>query len=101
MRIYEQPVEDYKNKFVVTEDKAYFVLCVADTDIPSFNSILHEVFNLDDPEIYKRVDEGLGSGRIILGYYDLDGFLDIHVTLERSHHIEKRLEEIFGEDARS
>ncbi len=99
MELYSQLVGVYKNKFIVTEEKAYFIPCVADTDIPSFKDILNEVFDLDDPEVFKWVDERLDSGRIILGYYDPSNEeIIVHTPLETSEYVEKRLKEIFGED---
>ena len=99
MELYSQPVREYKNKFVVTEDKAYFVPCVADIDILSFKDILNEIFDLDDPEVFKWVDERLDSGRIILGYYDPSNKeIAIHTPLDTSEYVKKRLKEIFGED---
>ena len=57
MELYSQPVGEYKNKFIVTEGKAYFVPCIAETDVPWFKDILNDVFDLDAPEVFKWVDE--------------------------------------------
>ena len=99
MELYSKPVQEYKNKFVVTEDNAYFIPCVEDTDVPWFKDILNEIFNLDDPEVHKRVDDRLAGGRIILGYFDPSNEeIIVHTPLETSEYVEKRLKEIFGED---
>jgi len=99
LELYSQPVQEYKNKFVVTEDNAYFIPCVGNTDVPSFRYILNEVFDLDDPEVFKRVDDRLAGGRMILGYYDpFNNEVTVHTPLETSEYLEKRLKEIFGED---
>ena len=99
MELYSKPVQEYKNKFVVTEDNAYFIPCVGNTDVPSFRYILNEVFDLDDPEVFKRVDDRLAGGRIILGYFDPSNEeIIVHTPLETSEYVEKRLKEIFGED---
>ena len=85
MELYSQLAREYKNKFIVTENKTYFIPCVTDTDVSSFKDILNEVFNLDDPEVFKRVDEGLDSGRVILGYYDPSNEeIIVHTPLENS-----------------
>ncbi len=70
MRIYEQPVEDYKNKFVITEAESYFTPYLRKTDTPKMIEILGEIFDLNDPKVHKEVDDKLLGGRMILGYYD-------------------------------
>ncbi|CAA9265943.1 MAG: hypothetical protein AVDCRST_MAG93-2410, partial [uncultured Chloroflexia bacterium] len=47
MRLYDRPVEGYRNKFVLTEDAAYFVPCPNNS--PAMIDILGELFDLDDP----------------------------------------------------
>ncbi len=89
------PVQGQKNKFVMTEEGAYFFAVVSD-DVPRFVDILAEVFNLVDSEVVKALDEMFDSGTLILGYLEADGGLDIHVPLERSEYVEKRLKEVFG-----
>jgi hypothetical protein len=99
LELYSKPVQEYKNKFVVTEDNAYFIPCVEDTDVPWFKDILNEIFNLDDPEVHKRVDDRLAGERIILGYFDPSNEeIIVHTPLETSEYVEKRFKEIFGED---
>jgi hypothetical protein len=42
LRLYDRPVEGYQNKFVITEDAAYFVPC--QNNSPAMIEILGEVF---------------------------------------------------------
>ncbi len=67
MSLYDRPVEGHRNKFVITEDAAYFVPCPDNS--PAMIEILGEVFDLDNPEIFREVDDKLDEGRIILGDY--------------------------------
>ncbi len=95
MELHNHPVSGQRNKFVVTEEEAYF-LTVASGDVPRFVDILAEVFNLVDSEVVKALDGMFDSGKLILGYLEADGGLDIHVPLERSEYVERRLQEVFG-----
>ncbi len=95
MELHDHPVQGQRNKFVVTEDDAYF-FPVASGDVPRFVDILAEVFDLGDPEEEKALDGKFDSGKLILGYLEEDGGLDIHVPLERNDYVEKRLKEVFG-----
>ena len=95
MELYDHPVSGQKNKFVVTEEEAYF-FPVASGDVLSFADILAEVFDLEDPEVMKALDEGFDSGKLILGYLEADGELDIRVPSEQNEYVDKRLEEVFG-----
>ena len=96
MELHDHPVPGQKNKFVVTEEEAYFFAVVSGEDVPSFADMLIEVFDLEDPEVLKMLDEKFDSGTLILGYLELNGELDIHVPLERNEYVEKRLKEVFG-----
>ncbi len=95
MELYDYFTRNHRNKFVVTEEEAYFFLVVPDEDVPPFADILAEVFDLGDPEVVKTLDEKFDSGTLILGYLEADGGLDIHVPPERNEYVQKRLEEIF------
>ena len=94
MELHDHPVMGQKNKFVVTEEEAYF-FPVASDDVPSFADILAEVFDLEDPEVMKALDKMFDGGKLILGYLEADGGLDIHVPSEQSEYVEKRLQEVF------
>ncbi len=94
MELYDHPVQGQKNKFVVTEEEVYF-FPIAHGDVSRFVDILAEAFNLDDTEVEKTLDEKVDSGKLIFGYFEADGGLDIHVPLERNEYVNKRLEEVY------
>ena len=88
----------YNNKFVLTEQRAYFVPYRRELCFPPIRDILWQVFDLDDPEIYREVRGKLAVGLIIVG----DNFpktkeLVIQVPLEESQYTEKRMMEVFGD----
>ncbi len=68
MELYDRPVEGHPNKFVITEDAAYFVPCPNNS--PAMIEILGEVFDLDDPRVHRDVDGRLFGGRSVLGYFE-------------------------------
>jgi hypothetical protein len=79
LELYDHPVRGQKNKFVVSEEEAYFFPVEVGEDVPSFVDILGEIFDLEDPEVVKMLDEKFNSGKLILGYLEADGELDTHV----------------------
>ena len=93
MELHDHPVPRQKNKFVVTEEEAYFVIC-ASSDTPRFVDILTQVFDLEDPEAVKALDEKFDSGKLILGYLEADGELDLHVPSNRSEYVNRRLKQV-------
>lgn len=93
-RLQTKPVEDHDNKFVITEDEAYFVPLV---DSPQFVEILAAIFDLDDPSVFKDVEERLSEGKIILGRYSSKIFIDN--PLEPNEYVQKRIKEVFGAEA--
>lgn len=95
MELQNHPVPGQKNKFVVTEEEAYFLPVLPDEDVPSFADILAEVFDLEDLEVMKALEEKDDNGTLILGYLEADGGLDIHVPLEQNEYVEKRSQEVF------
>ena len=98
LKLYEQPVDGYENKFVITEDEAYFVPYPNRMEAPQFIDILGEIFDLDDSEIYREVDGKLFGGRIILGYYDhFNREIIIQTPLETSEYVVMRIGEVFGQ----
>lgn len=98
MELHDRPLEHAENEFVITENGAYFPPYLNRVEAPRFIEILGEIFDLDDPEIYREVDGKLFGGRIILGYYDPSNKEVIITTpLETSTHVEKRIREVFGQ----
>ena len=94
MSLYDRPVEGHRNKFVITEDAAYFVPCPDNS--PAMIEILGEVFDLDNPEIFREVDDKLDEGRIILGdYHPSTKEMIVHTPLETSEYVQRRLKEVF------
>jgi len=94
LTLYDRPVEGHPNKFVITEGAAYFVPCPNNS--PAMIEILGEVFDLDDPEIFREVDDKLDEGRIILGdYYPSNKEISVHTPLETSEYVQRRLKEVF------
>ena len=94
MTLYDRPVEGHPNKFVITEDAAYFVPCPNNS--PAMIEILGEVFDLDNPEIFREVDDKLDEGRIILGdYHPSTKEIIVHTPLETNEYVEKRIGEVF------
>ncbi len=100
MELHDQPLRGQKNKFVVTEDKSYFVPCASGKDAPSFADILAEIFDLEDPEVVEALDEKVDSGKLVFGYLETNGELDIHVPLNQNEYVEKRLQEVFEAEPR-
>lgn len=94
-KLESKPLDDHDNKFVITEDEAYFVPLV---DAPQFVEILSEIFDLDDPSVFKDVEERLSEGRIILGRYSSKKIL-VDNPLEPNEYVQKRIREVFGEES--
>ena len=95
MELHNKPMKQVENKFVITEERAYFPPCEDRDEAPRFIEILEEIFDLDGPE-YEEVEEKLSEGRIILGYYEpSSGGIEIHLPLESNDYVEKRIKEIF------
>ena len=96
LELHDHPVSGQKNKFVVTEGEAYFLPVASDEDVASFADILAKAFDLGNPEVEKMLDKMFDSGTLILGYLEANGGLDIHVPLEQSEYVNKRLQEVLG-----
>ncbi len=86
------------NKFVLTEQRAYFFPYRREFCFPLIVDILREIFDLDDPGVYRKVRNKLAVGRIIVGdYYPSTEEVVIQVPLEKSDFVERRIEEVFGQ----
>ena len=99
MRLFERPVAYYhENRFVITEDKAWFVPYRRELDWPPARDILAAIFDLDDPDVYERVDNMLFDGLIVIGsYFPSSGEVIVQVPLESSEYTRSRIEEVFGD----
>ena len=99
MKLFERPLRYYhENRFVITEDRAYFVPYRREVDWPLVRDILGEIFDLDDPEVYREVEGRFSEGEIIVGsYYPSTEGVVIEVPLETSGYVRRRIEEVFGE----
>jgi hypothetical protein len=97
MKLHEKPLDHVENKFIITEDRAYFLPYLDTVEAPRFVEILQEIFDLDDLQVFADVDGKLFAGKIILGYYDPSTKeVVIHVPLESSKYVVKRIKDIFG-----
>ena len=87
----------YDNKFVIAEQRAYFVPYHRVLCFPPLRDILWEIFDLDDPEVYREVEGRFAEGRIIVGDY-FPGSREIIVQFpkESDDYVEKRIKEVFG-----
>jgi hypothetical protein len=94
----EHPITYYfTNKFVLTEQRAYFFPYRQEFCFPPKMDILREIFDLEDPEVYREVRGRLAVGRIIVGnYFPATKKVIIQVPLETSGFVEKRIREVFG-----
>ena len=98
MRLYDRPVEGHPNKFVITEDEAYFLPYLNRDDAPAMIEILGEIFDLGDPRVHRDVDDKLDEGSIILGdYHPSTKEIIVHTPLETSEYVQRRLKEVFGD----
>ena len=95
---FEAPVTYYfDNKFVLTEHGSYFVPYRRELCFPPMEDILGEIFDLDDPGVYREVRDRLAVGLIIVGdYFPSTKEVIIQVPLEKSQYTEKRVREVFG-----
>lgn len=98
MELHDRPIEHIENKFVITEDRTYFLPCSNREETPWFTEILKEVFDLDDPKVFREVEERISEGKTIMGYYrPSNEQVQVHVPLETSEYVEKRVREVFGD----
>jgi hypothetical protein len=82
---------------VITEQRAYFVPYRRELYWPPMRDILWEIFDLDDPKIYRDVRGKLAVGRIVVGdYFPKTEEIVIQVPLESTDYVQKRIDEVFG-----
>lgn len=95
----ERPVAYYhENRFVITEDKAWFVPCRRELDWPTARDILAAIFDLDDPDIHESQDNMLDGGSLIIGsFFPSDGEVIVQVPLEPNGYTRGRIGEVFGD----
>ena len=98
MRLFERPVAYYhENRFVITEDGAWFAPYCRELDRPAARDILAAIFDLDDPAVHERVDKMLDNGSLIIGsYFPFSGEIIVQVPLEQSEYTRRRIGEVFG-----
>lgn len=97
IRLYEGPLYHCENKFVITEDCAYFVPVIRTLDGPSMVDILGCIFDLEDEEVMREVDGELFGGRLILGYFDPSTKeVIVHSHGDTSDYLVKRIKDVFG-----
>jgi len=99
VKLFEKPVAYYhENRFVITEQGAWFVPYRRELDWPAASDILAEIFDLDDPDVHEDVDNMLDSGLLIIGsYFASSGEITVQVPLEPSEYTRSRTEEVFGD----
>ena len=96
MELHNKSIDDAQNKFVITEERAYFLPCQDRSEAPQFIEVLGKIFDLDGPE-YEEVDQKLSEGRIILGYYDPSSeVIEVHLPLEPNDYVQQKVNEVFG-----
>ena len=88
----------YDNKFVLTEDRSYFFPYRREFCFPLIVDILREIFDLDDPDVYREVRASLAVGKVIVGdYFPKTKEVVIQVPLEKSQYTEKRIRKVFDQ----
>ena len=92
MKFFEHPLRYYfENEFVITEDRAYFVPYRREFEWPIMRDILMEIFDLDDPEIYREIEGRFSEGRVVVGYfYPKTDHVMIIFPKQRSGYVERR-----------
>lgn len=100
MDLFEHPLDYYgENKFVITENRAYFIPYRRELDYPNMKAILMEIFDLNDPETYEGVKARFSEGTIIVGsYFSSTRQRIIDTPPDVNEYVEKRLKDVFGDD---
>ncbi len=99
LRLHEEPVAGRHNKFVITEEGAWFLPFEDHANTPPLAEIIVGVLRIDpsDEEVVAEVDARLQDGRVRLGYVSGEGRnISVH-SLPDSHDVVRRkLTEVFG-----
>jgi hypothetical protein len=99
LKLFDEPLESCENKFVITEDRAYFVPFVKALNKPGTIDILAHAFDLEDPEVYNDVSGRLIVGKIIRGHYDpYTKEVVILSPTEPSAYLKRRIKDVFGSE---
>ncbi|MDP9437658.1 MAG: hypothetical protein M3P49_02780 [Actinomycetota bacterium] len=64
IRLHEEPVAGRNNKFVITEEGAWFLPFEDNTRAPTLAEMLAEIVELEDEQVEHRFEDG----RILVGY---------------------------------
>ena len=99
MKLFDRPVAYYhENRFVITEDKAWFVPYRRELDWPTARDILAAIFDLDDPAVHESVDKMLDDGLIVIGsFFPSNGEVIVQVPLEPNGYTRGRIGAVFGD----
>lgn len=99
MKLHEQPVLDAHNKFVITEDKTWFLPFEDNATAPTLGEILAAVVDLSNPAIENSYDQKIEDGLVFLGYVDKETReVSIHLPDKPlNEDMRVRLDEVFGE----
>lgn len=99
-KLYRAPLAGRENKFVITENEAWFLAYEDNANAPRLSEILAWMLriNLSDGEAVAEVDTKLEDGRILLGYVSREGNeVSVHLPPDsRDASVYRRLEEVFG-----
>jgi len=83
---------------VITEHRAYFVPYRRELCFPPIKDILGEIFDLENPEVSREVEDRFSEGRIIVGdYFPSTKEVMVQAPLETSEYVVMRIGEVFGQ----
>ncbi|MDP9439216.1 MAG: hypothetical protein M3P49_10795 [Actinomycetota bacterium] len=101
LRLHKEPVVGGQNKFVITEDEAWFLPFEDNTQAPRLYEMLMAIFGeaLDDEEFSDELDARLEDGSLLLGYVREGGAIEIHSLLDApGPAAHARIREVFGRE---
>jgi hypothetical protein len=101
-RLLSGPTPGVTNKFVVTEDEAWFLpLEKGEATPPPLAEMLLAIFGeaLEDEEFVDDADARLEDGSLLLGYMREGGAIEIHSLLDAPDPAARaRIREVFGRE---